>query len=121
MLMISEISRPGFKTILKTEQFKCAFITHENQYTYGPVASMKRHNLTDEVFVLLSGRATLLICQGETMTEYPMVQKKAYNVTAGTWHYLAVSSDAVLFVVESSDTDSTNTDVMTLANPYRLI
>ena len=44
----------------------------------------------------------------------------AYNVVAGTWHYLGVSEDAKLFVTERHDTDATNTDVMKLEISYNL-
>lgn len=120
MLEILDVSQSGFETVVKTERFKCAFITHDPMYAYGTVREMKRHNLTDEVFVLLKGKATLLTREGETMAEHFLEQGKAYNVTAGTWHYLAVSEDAVLFVTESSNTDSSNTDSVVLPSVYWL-
>ena len=120
MLKISKPTRSGFETIIATEHFKCAFITQSENYAFGCVREMKRHNRTDELFVLLSGNATLLIQEGEYIKEHPMVQGEVYNVTAGTWHYLAVSHDARLFVTESSDTNSTNTDTLILPNPYCL-
>ena len=42
------------------DTFKCAFITHSDQYTFGKVSSMKRHNKSDEVFILVTGKAVLL-------------------------------------------------------------
>ena len=79
---------------------------------------MKRHNMTDEIFVLLRGKAVMLICENGKFTEAALEKEKAYNVTKGTWHYLAVSEDALLFVAENADTDSTNTDVMDLEIEY---
>ena len=120
MLITSQPSRPGFEAIVKNEGFKCAFITHDPMYAYGAVTEMKRHNLTDELFVLMAGKAILLIREGETMSEHPLEQGKSYNVTAGTWHYLGASEDAMLFVTEAGNTDKTNTDVLTLTQEYRL-
>ena len=120
MLKILNAKSPGFEAVVKTDRFKCAFITHAPMYAYGAVREMKRHNLTDEVFVLLSGHATLLIREGEDMKQYPMEPGKAYNVIAGTWHYLGVSEDGMLFVTESSDTDKTNTDTLVLQEVYYL-
>ncbi len=120
MLTTFEPSRPGFETVVETERFKCAFITHDPMYAYGAVREMKRHNKTDEVFVLMSGKATMLILENEQFEEIPMQPGVAYNVCAGTWHYLGTSRDAVLFVTESNDTSKVNTDVMIPAQEYIL-
>ena len=120
MLTKHEPSRPGFEPVVTTDRFKCAFLTHGEGFTYGKVREIKRHNKTDEVFVLLSGKATMLILENEQYEEIPMQPGAAYNVCAGTWHYLAATQDAVLFVTESSDTDKTNTDVMVPTPEYIL-
>lgn len=120
MLKIENPSVPGFDTVVKNERFKCAFITHSPYYAFGEVDHMKRHNKTDEVFVLLTGKAVMLILENEEFEEYVLERGSAYNVTKGTWHYLAVSEDASVFVAESSDTDGTNTDVLSLSKPYQV-
>ena len=55
---------------------------------------MKRHNNTDEIFVLLFGRAVMLTMEDGRIQSQELEQGKAYNVQKGTWHYLAVSADA---------------------------
>ena len=120
MLTKFEPSRPGFEPVVTTDRFKCAFLTHGEGFTYGKVPEMKRHNKTDEVFVLLSGKATMLILENEQYEEISMQSGVAYNVCAGTWHYLAASQDAVLFVTESSDTSKANTDVLIPEQEYIL-
>ena len=102
----------GFQLTCVNDTFKCAFITYSPQYSYEQVDVLKRHNESDEVFTLISGKATLLT--GEPDKEKYDVRKLkkgvSYCVTAGTWHYLAVSEDALVFVVENSDVSSANTD-----------
>ena len=120
MLTKFETSRPGFEPVVTTDRFKCAFLTHGEGFTYGKVSEMKRHNKTDEVFVLLSGKATMLILENDQFTETPLQPGTADNVCTATWHYLAASEDAVVFVTESSDTSKANTDVLTLAQAYNL-
>lgn len=103
MLVTSTPTKEGFETIFLNSSFKCAFITASEQYAYGKVRQLKRHNDSDEVFVLLTGSAVLLT-RDETSNNYQITNlapKTAYNVLKSTWHYLAVSSDAVLFVAES--------------------
>ena len=110
----------GFDLIFKNDTFKCAFITHSPLYSYGEISEMKRHNKTDEIFVLLEGAATMLTLEDGVFKEEVLSRNAAYNVVAGTWHYLAVSPEGKLFVTECADTDRTNTDTITLDTPYRL-
>ena len=120
MLKIENPKPPGFDTVVMNERFKCAFITHSPYYAFGEVNHMKRHNKTDEILGRLSGKAVLLILENEEFKEYVLEVGSAYNVKQGTWHYLAVTEDARVFVAESADTDGSNTDVLTLDELYVL-
>jgi len=120
MLEIAMQTKEGFDTVFKTENFKCAYITADKQYAFGEVCEMKRHNKTDEIFVLLKGEAVMLTMEDGAFTETPLKENCAYSVKAGVWHYLGVSDDALLFVVENADTDSTNSDVIKLESAYML-
>jgi hypothetical protein len=44
-----------------------------------------------------------------------MEQGVIYNVTKGEWHGIVVSSDALVMVVENSDTTEENSDYIYLA------
>ena len=115
------IQRPpmtsGFDTAFHTDNFKCAFITPAAQYAFGHVTQMKRHNDSDEVFVLLTGGAVLLTKDDNSvgLITTRLLPKVAYNVTCGTWHYLAVTEEAVVFVAESGNMDSKNTESMDIS------
>jgi mannose-6-phosphate isomerase-like protein (cupin superfamily) len=74
-----------------------------DRYTY-----LERHLLTDEVFVLLSGKADLVI--GLERTETPMEAGKLYNVKQGTWHALLMSEDAKVLIVENHNTSIENSE-----------
>ena len=67
---------------------------------------MERHNKTDEVFVLLEGKATLYVENDSVVME----KSKVYNVEKGEWHHIVVSPDATVLIVENSDTSAENTD-----------
>lgn len=103
--------KEGFEIIAKNPDFKCAFITASEQYKFGKIRILKRHNDTDEVFVLLSGSAVLFTRDDSDKKAQitPLLQKTAYRVTSGTWHHLAVSADAVVFVAESGSMKAENT------------
>ncbi len=120
MLTVKKAEKPGFDAVFTNERFKCAFITKSAQYSFGPVTEMKRHNETDEIFVLLKGEAVMLTMEDGYFTETPLSEGFAYNVSRGTWHYLALSADAEVFVAENADTTNQNSDVLTLDAEYEL-
>ena len=120
MLVNKKAEKEGFGVVFKNEKFKCAFIKHSSAYSFGKVYEMKRHNETDEIFVPLKGRAVMLTMEEGKFFETELATDTAYNVQKGTWHYLALSEDAQVFVTENADTDATNTDVMALVEEYIL-
>lgn len=119
MVQKLNIEKAGFCPILETEKFKCAFITYAEQYQYGTVTQMKRHNDSPETFTLIQGSATLLT-KKESFAETVLEKGCAYLVEAGTWHYLAISNDAIVFVAENSGMLPQNTDTLTLDEPYKI-
>ena len=111
MVLEGKADREGFQLVCVNESFKCAFITSNPQYAYGQVSVLKRHNNSDEIFTLILGEATLLTEEGDKgYVDQKLKIGVSYCVTAGTWHYLAVSDDALVFVVENSDVSKDNTD-----------
>ena len=116
MIKINDtISPNGFSTQFLSDGWKIAFVTYAEQYDEMKV--VKRHNLNDEVFVLVKGSATLYASDQDIPTEFSKVElqeKKAYKVEKGTWHHLKVSKDALLVVVENSNTSKENTDAFSL-------
>lgn len=102
----------GFGLTCKNEDFKCGFITYSEQYACGRVHFLKRHKESAEVFVLLNGKATLLTGEpSEGQYKRTDLQiKQTYCIPSGTWHYLVVSEDALVFVVENSKVSIENTD-----------
>ncbi len=79
----------------------CEMTLKENRHT------IEKHMETDEVFILLSGNASLYI--GDDRTEYKMEQNKIYNVKCGTWHGISMSPDSKIVVFENDNTDDSNT------------
>ena len=114
MIKIKEnpLGGTGFDTLHTFDGWKTAFITSAPQY--GQLKVWKRHLCTDETFILLKGNATIYTLDenGKTV-ETPMQAEKLYVVEKATWHHVQVSNDALLFVVENSDTSKENTEQMT--------
>ncbi len=71
---------------------------------------VERHMETDEVFVLLSGRAFLIVEAAAGYSPIDMEPETVYNVRKAVWHHIVVSRDACVLIVENSDTDYGNSE-----------
>ena len=69
---------------------------------------LERHLLTDEVFILLSGNATLVM--GKDFKEIPLMPNKLYNVKKGVFHALLMEKDAKVVIVENDNTSKENSE-----------
>lgn len=103
----------GYLRLVNNEKWAFAGLNWAPRFDESNLAELERHNLTDEVFILLQGSATLLI--GEKAERVEMQPLRYYNIHAGVWHHILVSKDARVLVVESSDTSKENTDYLNLS------
>lgn len=87
-----------------------AFLNHGDRFV--SPAYMERHLETDEVFVLLSGAATLLI--GAARRKVEMSPFKLYNVRKGTWHQIVTQPGTRCLIVENADTSGENSEKMSI-------
>lgn len=79
---------------------------------------LERHNQTDELFVLLSGRCTLLYAVEEAgdlkMGAVEMEPLKVYNIPATLWHNTVTQKDTKMVLIEDSNTGMDNSDIRNL-------
>lgn len=115
LVEVKSWEEPGYKPLIFSDGWQVAIAN------YPPLISLEkalekieRHRNTDEVFVLLKGRAWLLLApRGEEVTEVKVVEmekSKVYNVLAGVWHGLVASGDARWVIVENKDTHLTDVE-----------
>ena len=113
MIEILKDIKSGFSTQTVFEGWKIAFITYSDQYDQ--MKCVKRHTKTDEAFLLVEGNATLYTSDEQTPTKFTETElqpKTVYNVKQNTWHHLKVSKNALILVVENSNTSKENTDCL---------
>ena len=97
----------GWDIVHEFEGWKVAFLTYASQFDELEV--IKKHTKTDETFLLINGTATLYTADGdEPLTKTELEKEKLYVVKKDTWHHLKVSKDALVFVVENSNTTKEN-------------
>lgn len=103
----------GYKPAVKFGAWRVAYLNHSE--AFDSIKKLERHMETDEIFMLLSGSATLII--GEDQKHIEMEHDKIYNVRQGTWHNIKVSTDAKVFIVENDDTTTANTEYVYFDEP----
>ena len=99
-----------FKVVYQNEGWKIGLLRCSERFS--ALTRMERHLCTDEVFVLLSGQATLYVCrENKGLQEQPLERDTVYAVEQGEWHHLVVSAGATVLVAENGDTSKENTEV----------
>ena len=104
MIKIGVHKDAGFKVMIESGEWKVGMLHYSERFSR--LGEMERHLLTDEVFVLVSGKATLYT-DSEAVE---MEQGSVYTVPVGVWHHIVVSIDANVMVVESRSTSIENTE-----------
>ena len=112
-LDILEHGGTEYRRLVNNARWTLASLNWAPRFDEANFAELERHNRTDETFVLLHGKATLLL--GEKAERVEMEPLKYYNVRAGIWHHILVSRDARVLVAENADTSKDNTEYLSLA------
>ncbi len=109
-LEIFEYNAEGYKPLLAFDAWRVAMLNWTDRFD--KLTKLERHLLTDEVFVLLDGEATLYI--GEKAVPTVMEKNKVYNVKKAVWHAITTSRDAHVLVVENDNTSMANSEYLEL-------
>jgi hypothetical protein len=112
LLEIHESHLTGFKPLVDSDYWRVALLNFEPALTPQRLSEFQRHNESDEVFVLLSGRCILFLGDGEDSIQQVFAQDlepfKLYNVRRRAWHAHTLSEDAKLLIVENRNTSRAN-------------
>ena len=101
----------GYHVLHTYGGWKVAFITYSQRFNRCEKNAIERHLYTDEIFILLKGRARLYF--GEEATPLPMKKGVAYLVPKCEWHSVSVSKGAKLAIMENAETGRENTEYKT--------
>ena len=113
-MQIIRSSGKGWEIGAQFESWHVGFLSYEEKCSRFSV--LEKHNQTDEIFILVKGEAILRTADKDiNITEYKMEKGVIYNVSKGEWHHITLSKDALVTVVENSDTAPENSDYIYLA------
>lgn len=110
---IYDYTGESYEPTMNYGEWRVAFMNYADELE--KLNKYERHLETDEVFVLLQGKATLVV--GEEQEEHKMEKFKIYNVRRGVWHGIVYSKDARVLIVENHNTTDENSEKYYLDPP----
>ena len=103
-----QISDIGYHPFLIRDGWQVAQLNYMPEQEIGNIVKLDIHHLTDEVFILLNGKAVLIgaeINGNDVNFEVELMKPNiTYNIPVGTWHNIAMSTDCEIIIIEKSDT-----------------
>ena len=107
-LEIYSHSGSGYEPTMNYESWRVAIANYCDKFDREKYERIEKHLLTDEVFVLLCGKASLVI--GKELEETELEMGKIYNVKAGVYHNVLLEKDSKVLIVENHNTGIDNTE-----------
>jgi lipoate-protein ligase B len=108
----------GYLPMIDYEAWRVAILRYCEELEIQNLATMQKHNETDEVFVLLEGNCTLFTGgKGDYINDIDAIAMKPlqlYNVKRGTWHTHTLDGAATVLIVENRDTADINSPKLTM-------
>jgi hypothetical protein len=104
-LEIYSWDQQGYQPLVFSHDWQAALLNWEPIFDLENIGQIERHNQTDEIFVLVKGKAALFcITPDGYMQVENMLPNVIYNVIQGTWHNLLSTRDATWIIVENRNT-----------------
>lgn len=112
LIIIGEHCMPGYLPVTSFENWLIAIINYAERLEKKNLCKMEKHLLTDEAFVLLSGKATVYVAEGIERPQkiYPveLQEHRVYQVKQGVWHCISMEPKTKVLVVENNHTSEAN-------------
>jgi hypothetical protein len=123
LLEIRDYNGEGYQPLIDFGEWRVAFLRYLDDIRPDFIDSMERHTNTDEVFVLLNGRGTLIMggngMEVDSIVSQRMESGKVYNIKNLAWHTILLSRDATVLLVENRDTSKHNSEYVSLSSAQR--
>ena len=108
MIETYKIKENGYHPFLIREGWQVAQLNYMPEQHIDNIKKLDVHHLTDEVFVLLKGKAVLISAQidrEKVRFEVELMKPNiTYNIPVDTWHNIAMEKGCEVLLVEKSNT-----------------
>lgn len=122
LIEIRDYNGDGYRPIIDYGSWRVAILRYHPELEPNVIQTMQRHEETDEVFVLLSGRCILFLGEGDdqitNIHAVDMEPLKMYNIKRGVWHTHTLDRDATVLIVENRNTSDANSPKQNLLDSY---
>jgi hypothetical protein len=112
---IAEHLDSGYKTLMIFEAWRVAVLNNSEKTTVQGIPYFQKHDLSDEVFVLIKGACMLFtagkLAEPQKIKGTNMEIGKVYNIKRGTWHTHCLEKDTSVMIVENADTGTDNSPI----------
>lgn len=108
----------GYQAQVSYGAWRVAVLRYLDELKIENIRTMERHIATDEVFILMFGKAMLILGGNDNfISDFHSVTMnigEIYNVKKNTWHTVILSEDAHIIIVENDDTSKDNSETCVL-------
>lgn len=109
----------GMQRVFENEKWTVGIKNWKPANDITGIDCLERHNLTDELFVLIAGSCTLLYANevdGKLkIGAVKMEPNRVYNIPATLWHNTVTCKDTKMILIEDSNTSMENSDILNLS------
>lgn len=110
-LEIHEYNDAGYRPLIYSAGWMVALMNWDTKMAVKNAARIERHVRTDEVFILLRGKAAFYVDEGEGgLRVVEMLPGKLYNIPRSIWHNTLATTDVQFAIIENRDTDKMDTE-----------
>lgn len=113
---VSEYVEEGYKPVVDYKTWRVAVLNYIDELLPSQIKTMQKHDETEEIFVLLSGKCILFsggnldkIGEVDAINLEPL---KIYNVKSSVWHTHTLSKGSSVLIVENVDTGDENSPTL---------
>ena len=115
----AEYTGRGMQRVYENDQWTVGIKNWKPENDITGISNIERHNLTDELFVLVSGSCTLVSAEetegGLVFSATKMEKGKLYTIPATLWHNTVTVPDTKMILIEDPTTSNANSDVYELS------
>ena len=115
-----EFSGEGMHRVYENEKWTVGIKNWKPANDITGISNVERHNTTDEMFVLVEGKCTLVFGNenasgGLDFEGVRMEKGKLYVIPKSLWHNTITEKDTKMFLIEDSNCSNQNSDVRDLS------
>lgn len=109
MYEVKKCNCKGYNRVIEYADWVVANLASCEDTNINSITSFQKHLETDEVFILLEGKACLIVLEGDkfdvnNLTFINLEYNKCYNIKKNTFHQHILGDNSNLCIIENSNT-----------------